>query len=187
MDNKGFTLVEILSVIALLALIVIITVPAINGVSDNIKKSTLKTKIENIEKAAVLYGQEHRENFVATCNSEGELCYNITGECSCYSLTYTKTDAGGNVLSKDTTTIPVSKLLNPSVALTDGDYAETYVNSNEKPYIEADDNSGNIINPLNDMPINTCEIQIYQKYGKIYAVYIDKKTSDNEYNLKCGY
>lgn len=177
MNNKGFTLVEILSVIALLALVVIITVPAINGVSDNIKKSTLKTKIENIEKAAVLYGQEHRENFTdSTCS----YCSGISNDlCNCFSLEYE-----GNLKNG---IITVNKLLNPSSPLTYNGKIELGFNADEKPYIESDDNSGNIVNPINNMALNTCEIQIYQKYGKIYAVYIDKKTGNANYNTKCGY
>lgn len=175
MNNKGFTLVEILAVIAILAILVIITVPAISNVSDNIKKSTLKTKIENIEKAAVLYGQEHRENFTdSTCT----YCTGIS-DCNCYSLEYDGGLKNG--------IITVSKLLNPSAPLTYSGKTELGVDTNEKPYLEADNSSGNIINPLNNMSINTCEIQIYQKYGKVYAVYIDKKSGDNNYNTKCGY
>ena len=85
MNNKGFTLVEIISVIALLALVIIITVPIIGNVSESVKKKTLNTKIDNIEKAAVLYGQDNRGNFNQTCNGLGQPCYNITvGECKCY-------------------------------------------------------------------------------------------------------
>jgi len=154
MDNKGFTLVEILAVIALLALVVIITVPAISSVSDNIKKSTLKTKIENIEKAAVLYGQEHRENFTdSTCT----YCSGIS-DCNCYE----EKDNSGNVV-----TINVEKLINSKV-------------------LEADDEFGNISNPTNDsLYLNDCEIQIYQKYGKIYADYL--KDTDDDINTDCWY
>lgn len=143
MNNKGFTLVEVLSVIALLALVVIISVPIIGNVSENIKKNTLNTKIKNIEKAAVLYGQEHRESFTDKCNtSEEDLCYGVSGECNCYN-----------------NNITVQDLL-------------------DEGKIEGDaKDSGNkeIFNPLKDnKKLNDCKIQIYEKYGKIYAVYLEK-------------
>lgn len=183
MNNRGFTLVEILGVIVLLSIIIVITVPAIGVVSDNVKKSMLKTKIENIEKAAVLYAQEHRENFAdSTCS----YCSGIS-DCNCYSLAYTKTDINGNVLSsKNLTTIPVSKILNPSVALIDGEYTEANVNSTEKPYLEADDELGNIVNPTDESKyLNNCKIQIYQKYGKIYADYLND--TDSDIGTECWY
>lgn len=167
MDNKGFTLVEILAVISLLAILVIITVPAISGISDNIKKSTLRTKIENIEKAAVLYGQEHRENFTdSTCT----YCTGIS-DCNCYSLEYDGGLKNG--------IITVSKLLKPNVPLIYSGKNELGVDTNEKPYIEADDELGNIVNSTDESKyLNQCKIQIYQKYGKIYADYLNDTDSD---------
>ena len=55
-NNKGFTLVEIISVIVLLGLIIGIAVPSVMNASTNVKKKTLQTKVDNIEQAAVLYG-----------------------------------------------------------------------------------------------------------------------------------
>lgn len=156
MNNKGFTLVEIISVVALLAIVIIITVPIIGNVSENIKKSTLKTKVENIKKAAILYGQDNREYFDSDC----DLCSSVkTGECKCFNETIT-----------------VSKLLNPGVD-----------NNTKDGYIESDDELGNIINSINDNIMNDCEIQLYQKYGKIYAVYTNIKEGDTEYNFNCWY
>lgn len=189
MNNKGFTLIEIISVISLLALIIIITIPSIGKVNENIKKSTLKTKIENIEQAAILYGQDHRENFNQNCS----LCDGIAEDlCTCFSLTYEKKDESGNVVeTKKITTIPVSKLLNPSVALDAGDgFIESNVDTDTKGYLEEDgiDESDNkiIINPLTETDINECQIQIYQKYGKIYAVYT-KTINDTENLETCFY
>ena len=142
-DNKGFTLVEIISVIVLLGIIVIITVPTIMTASTNVKKKTLQTKVDNIEKAAVLYGQKHREKFTISCS----LCDGVTGECSCY---------------------------NENV------YVETL---RGEGYIKYDDGISDIKNSVDDsQSLLDCEIQIYKKYGKIYAVY-DKDTN----KTKCWY
>lgn len=160
MNNKGFTLVEIISVIALLALVMIITVPAITTTSLNIKKKTLNTKVENIEKAAILYGQKHRENFtrvgVSTCLSkyctkDGSLISN----CECY-------------LEKDQYNTPVE--INVAKLIGENLIKEDKIESGIKV----------ITNPVDESKsLNECKIQIYQKYGKIYAVYEEKNT-DNE-------
>ena len=43
--------------------------------------------------------------------------------------------------------------------------------------LSPDKDKTSIYNPLNDMDIKNCEIQIYTKYGRIYAIY-DKKYAD---------
>lgn len=153
MNSRGFTLVEIISVIALLALVVIITIPAINGVSNNIKKNTLKTKIENIEKAAILYAQEHRENFTDTTCS---YCIGINN-CFCYK-------------EVDNSYITVEKLI-----------AEKKLSEDKK-----DGSDKVIVNPTDETKyLNDCKIQIYQKYGKIYADYLND--TDNNIGTDCWY
>ena len=149
MNNKGFTLVEILAVIAILAILVIITVPAISNVSDNIMKSTLKTKIENIEKAAVLYGQEHRENFsnrycsycedkeTSVCSANNKFnskCY--LSNCECYK----EVDASNNIIE-----ITVGKLI------TENKVSEDKTVSGNKVIVNSTDES---------KYLNQCKIQI---------------------------
>ena len=60
MNKKGFTLVELLSVLVLIGLLMGLAVPGISRITSNIKKKSQKTKIELIEKAAVLWGQDNR-------------------------------------------------------------------------------------------------------------------------------
>lgn len=60
MNKKGFTLVEILSVIVLISLLMGIGVAGVSRISSNMKEKSLSTKISNIEQAAVLYGQDNR-------------------------------------------------------------------------------------------------------------------------------
>ena len=173
MNKNGFTLVEIIAVIALLGLVMIIFMPNILDGGKNAKIKTLESKIKNIEKAAVLYGQESENKIKftkkniecsycekpfeddGTCNGDinNGKCY--IKNCYCFEsvitvddLAKTRTDAEGNTI---------------------------------EGYIKYDDGS-NIINPYNDSKINDCTIQIYQKYGKIYAVY-DKETNEG----KCWY
>lgn len=165
MNKKGFTLVELLSVIVLLGLIMGIASYGVIRAGKKAKERTLLTKVKNIEKAAIVYGQDHKENFKvvdedkATLESN-PLCFDeenyFISDCRYY---------------KDV--ITVSTLLGTDVNV---------------PYINADDESNNILNPTDDKKnMNNCKIQIYEKYGKIYAVYESKnKDLDNKFpNTKC--
>lgn len=144
MKNKsGFTLVEIISVIVLLGIVVGITVPTVMITSNNIKKKTLETKIDNIEKAAVLYGQKNRNKFNKTSCT---FCSGMTDEYECYCFDEV---------------ITVGKL------------------ATEKFIKYDDDLSTNIMNSISEVDMKSCEIQIYKKYGKIYAVYLARDTEDN--------
>ena len=150
MNKKGFTLVELLSVIVLLGLIMGIASYGVIRAGNKAKDRTLFTKIKNIEKAAVLYGQDHKENFISSTKG---YCEGIDN-CRYYNGTIT-----------------VSTLL------------ETDANG---PYINADDESNNILNPTDDKKnMNNCEIQIYEKYGKIYAVYESKNKDLDDEITKC--
>ena len=104
------------------------------------KEKTLLTKIRNIEKAAILYGQDYNDDWNETCTI--------------------------NSIDYDCIIITVDDL----------------VNSNQKTYISGDNNTNYIVNPLyNDEYLNNCKIQIYKKYGKIYATY----TKESDSNDKC--
>ena len=53
MNNKGFTLVEIIAVIAIMSLIIVVAAPNIFKFGDNANSSALKTKLDNIETATI--------------------------------------------------------------------------------------------------------------------------------------
>jgi len=75
MNNKGFTLVELLLTIAILALIIAIAVPSINGISNIIKENHRKNCIKKIEIAASKYAFDTEETiiFVDKLITEGYL------------------------------------------------------------------------------------------------------------------
>lgn len=145
MNKKGFTLIELLCVIVLIGLILGIATTGVIRAGKKAKEKTLATKVKNIEKAAIVYGQDHRENFV---DSNSGYCTGIPN-CKYYS-----------------SVIKVEDLL-----ANDDDNG---------PYINADTDEGKILNPTDDnKSMNDCKIQIYQKYGKIYAVYLSKSNDEN--------
>lgn len=59
MKKSGFTLVELLAVIVVLALLLTIAVPGVQKMSYKIQNNMFCTKVENIIKAAQLYGDDN--------------------------------------------------------------------------------------------------------------------------------
>lgn len=159
MNKKGFTLIELLSVLVLIGLILGMATTGVIRGQKKAKEKTLASKVKNIEKAAIVYGQNHRENFVT---STSEYCKDIDN-CKYYEY---------EDLGEKKNAITISMLLDDD----DGN----------GPYINADDEEDNIKNPIDDTKnMNNCEIQIYQKYGKIYAVYLNKNTDKDDETTKC--
>jgi len=79
MNNQGFTLVELLAVIVLLAVIATIATPSIMGISRKIKAEMLTTKIDLILEDAKLYGQDHMSNIASkTTKFKGYTCLNTS-------------------------------------------------------------------------------------------------------------
>ena len=64
MNNKGFTLVELLASVVILAMILAIAIPGINNLSSQIRKKHLENTIKNIEIAASKYAFDTKENLV---------------------------------------------------------------------------------------------------------------------------
>lgn len=64
MDKKGFTLVELISVIVVLSLIVVLVAPSILDRSKASKLKSYETKVSLIETSATLYGQDNYRNII---------------------------------------------------------------------------------------------------------------------------
>lgn len=64
MNNKGFTLVELLASVVILALILAIAIPGINNISSSIRAGQRKNKISEIEIAAARYAYDTGETLI---------------------------------------------------------------------------------------------------------------------------
>lgn len=62
-DKNGFTLVELLIVIAIIAILSIIIVPSVLKINDNINDELYTQKVDNIETAAELYASNNPDIF----------------------------------------------------------------------------------------------------------------------------
>lgn len=59
MKNKGFTMVEVLAVIVIIAIIMVVAAPSIFKTGDRMNQKGLDSKIELIEKSAIIYAQDN--------------------------------------------------------------------------------------------------------------------------------
>lgn len=57
--NKGFTLIEIIAVIGILALLLLVIVPSVNGILNRSKKNLNDEQVAQIENAARNWGLEN--------------------------------------------------------------------------------------------------------------------------------
>ncbi len=72
--NKGFTLVEVLATISILAIVIVITFPVFTGTDQKIKEATYNSKIAALESAMLKYGNTYLLDYVKpeTCKTN---CY----------------------------------------------------------------------------------------------------------------
>lgn len=77
--NKGFTLIEIIAVIVILALLVIITTPAYNTISANIKKTNYESKKNTIKSETLSFVEKYLKDKVYSGASDknNRLCFTV--------------------------------------------------------------------------------------------------------------
>lgn len=87
--KEGFTLVELLIVITIVALLLVIAVPNIIKMSDRMKERGLTGKIDAIEQAAITYAQNNSNKLKRELGS-GKECNDTnagTSWCECFDKT----------------------------------------------------------------------------------------------------
>ena len=80
MNKKGFTLVELMSVLVIMSIILMIGTYSVQKLNSVMKKDLWTSKVNLIEKAAVKYGEDHKKVLTNSCNIDGEekvQCKNI--------------------------------------------------------------------------------------------------------------
>lgn len=75
MNRKGFTLIEVLIVIAILAIIMILLVPNIFILVEKNEQNSCNTIIKNIESAAKIYVSENKYDLGFTCGGTKNITF----------------------------------------------------------------------------------------------------------------
>jgi len=73
--SKGFTLVELLIVVIILAILAAIIIPQFSGATDDAAQAAYDTNVANIRAAIDLYRQQHGE-YPGAATSSGATCVN---------------------------------------------------------------------------------------------------------------
>lgn len=71
MNKKGFTLVELLAVLVILATVTVLGFAGINAITAKLRQNMVKTKLDSLEESAIYYGQEHVNELTETCTVDG--------------------------------------------------------------------------------------------------------------------
>jgi len=186
MNNKGFTLVELLVVIVLIGLLIAISIPAASTIIKNSKEKAYSTRIEFIESSATIFGDSNKDyvrqgidfttNETHTCTfGEGERPDVIYSD----PLTYSS-----NMLDGTTNTYLCIKVKVQDLA------DNNLLNYDVKDFCSGNNNCNNtnkqyydkqILNLTNNNIINYCNVYIYYKNNRTYA-YFDKKKCDGPSN-----
>ncbi len=75
--NKGFTLVELIAVITILSLIAIITTPAYDNISNNIKTKNYESKKNTIKAHTLSYVEKYLKNEAYDGTLSKTLCFSV--------------------------------------------------------------------------------------------------------------
>ena len=67
-NQAGFTLVELLGVIVIIAILTTIAVPSSIGILHKLQEKMYCSKIDSIEAAAALYGEDNQKSFNSNYN-----------------------------------------------------------------------------------------------------------------------
>ena len=67
MNKKGFTLIELLAVIVIISIIASIATINVLKIRNDSLENLLETKIQNLEAAAIVYGQENPDMLNSSC------------------------------------------------------------------------------------------------------------------------
>lgn len=132
-NNKGFTLIEVLAVIAIITLLGIFTIPSVLSSMGNSKNSSYKILIENIKTAGTeLYEElEFAGSILSDYNSKGQSTANIN-------------------LSGNSVTVTLQGLVNNGFLKGSNNSSDNSTNTNSKI----------LLNPKNNQDLGTCSIII---------------------------
>lgn len=128
-NRSGFTLIELLAVIVILAIVIAVAVPSTMSISNRIKENLFCSKIDFIENAAKLYGEDRRDSFTSR--------YTINGTSYYGKKVQVKELVTTNYLKKDNSTSPYIEDPRDKNASLDNLYITIYI-KNDRIYVDFD-------------------------------------------------
>ena len=150
MKKKGFTLIELLAVIAILAIVITIALISVTRIRENALLEVVDTKKDQIEQAAILYGQEN-PNELTSDTSNG-----------CTNTTFTTRNEEREV----------EYTINFCVVKTAGDLIDGgYFDSG---YLDEVEGKQDLINDVTGKSMRGEEVIIYRRNNRIYSILKEK-------------
>ena len=187
--QNGFTLVELLAVIVILAILIVIAVPNALRMSTNVKEKSYLTKIDNIENVAKIYGENHLttlKSIQTTASGDKAFYYfkiNSNKEIEEVSPTdFTNKDPDYTYESWQTIKLHIVDLVNANNLSYDyKNQCGTLDKNNNKPTECTAFYDNQVTNPVTDYVINYCNVYVYYKYNRVYS-FFDRESCDETFN-----
>ncbi len=175
--KNGFTLVELMAVIVLIALIMTIAIPNVLRLSNNTKVKAYNTKIDLIEAAGEAYGND---NIGAIKDSSGFCVLNISGN-EVSSVDYYATNPGAGATSElfPCRRFTVDQLVEEGRI----EWDDEHVCDKRDVCNSFQDNV--VVNPVTNYIINKCFVYVYYRYNRVYA-FFDKDSCDDKMTCEEG-
>ena len=167
--KNGFTLVELMAVIVLIALIMTIAIPNVLRLSKNTKIKAYDTKINLLESAAEAYGND---NLGAIKDSIAR-CSLTTNGTDVTDVRYFPTNENGLDDVYPCRRFTIDWLASNEIRRIEWDDEDV---CNKRDVCTASQDKV-VTNPVNNNVINKCFIYVYYRYNRIYA-YFDKDLCD---------
>lgn len=185
--KNGFTLVELLACIVIIALIATIAVPSALILSKKVKAKTYQSKINIMEQNAINYGQSNlssvRRGYNPLRNGNSTCKFNYDTKGNVKRVELKPQTAGFNELK----TLETDEYwcfrvtLEELVSVNNLNWDETNVCTTCTQESEKSNYNNIIINPATDYIINKCYMYLYYKNKRVYS-YFDVNTCNIQSN-----
>ena len=150
MKKNGFTLVELLAVIIILTLVITIAFVSVTRVREESLKRVVETKVEQIEQAAILYGQDNPNELTTDdtdCSGKEITTTNNEGRDTNYTINFCVVKNAGDLI--------------------DGGYFDS-------GYLDEVEGKQDLINDVTGESMRGEEVIIYRRNNRIYSILMEK-------------
>jgi len=175
--KNGFTLVELMAVIVLIALIMTIAIPNVLRLAANTKNKAYLTKIDLIESAGESLGNDNLgtiKDATGSCSFDVEADQIVRAD---YKSSVPSTSENGRYPCVYKTVEDLVKSGRLEWDAEEQCSTKDICNDKYQDYV--------VLNPIDNSVINKCYVYIYYKYNRVYA-YFDKTQCDIAYPCPQG-